>query len=137
MTRRVIIDTGPLVAVLARDERFHKWAVDQFKQLIPPLLVCEAVLTEAAFLLQRKPDAWQTLFGLLEDGPLSVQFSLCDNLPEVRALLRKYHGRVSLADACLVRMSELHSDHAILTLDTDFHVYRKFGRQPIELICPA
>lgn len=138
MIKHAIIDTGPLVAFFDRDESNHNWAVDQVKRLSPPLLVCEPVLTEAMFLLNRLPAAQGAIFGLLENGALVLQFSLAENASEIKALMRKYKDRsVSLADACLVRMSELHSRHFVLTLDSDFHVYRKHGRQPIKLICPA
>jgi predicted nucleic acid-binding protein len=135
--RRAVIDTGPLVAILDRDEKHHLWSVEQARNLAPPLLVCEAVLTEAMFLLQRLPAAQSSLFGLLENGALRIEFSLAGNVSEVRALVSKYLDRpVSLADACLIRMAEQNAGHSVFTLDSDFHVYRKHGRQPIGLIFP-
>jgi predicted nucleic acid-binding protein len=44
---------------------------------------------------------------------------------------------MSLADVCIVRMAELHEHHAVLTLDSDFSVYRKHGREPLTLIHPS
>lgn len=135
MTRQAIIDTGPLVAFLDKDEKHHQWARDQITQLTEPLLVCEPVLTETMFLLSRFPAAQAALLRLLENGALSVSFRLDENIPEVRTLLKKYADRpISLADACVVRMSELHDRHLIFTLDSDFGIYRKHGRQALRLI---
>lgn len=137
VNRKAIIDTGPLVAILDKSEKHHDWAVEQIKQLSPPLLICEAVLTETVFLLRNFPNAGKTLFGLLEGGVINIEFELAQNLPEVNTILTKYRDQpASLADACLIRMSELHKEHLIFTLDSDFHIYRKHGRQPIKLIYP-
>lgn len=137
MIRLAIIDTGPLIAFLDRDEEHHKWAAEQVRHLSAPLLVCEAVLTEAMFLLNRLPAAQSALFKLLESGALRIKFSLAENTAAVQALLSKYLDRpVSLADACIIRMTELNAGHSVFTLDSDFHIYRKHGHQPIKLICP-
>jgi predicted nucleic acid-binding protein len=96
------------------------------------------VLTEAMHLLRRLSTANDELFGLVEDGVLAVTFHLSEHAPTVRALLRKYRDRpMSLADACIVRMAEVHEGAAVFTLDTDFTVYRKNGRAPIDLISPS
>ncbi len=137
MIRKAIIDTGPLVAILDKNEKHHVWAVQQIKQLSPPLLVCEAVLTETIFLLRNFPNACQALFGFLEGGALNIEFELAQNIREVNTILTKYRDQpASLADACLIRMSELNKEHLVFTLDSDFHIYRKHGRQPIKLIFP-
>lgn len=138
MIRHAIIDAGPLVAFLVRNENHHLWAVQQFRLLKPPLLVCEAVLTEVLFLLRRIPDAQTAVFQLLGKRGLAIGFSLAEETLSIEKLLRKYSDcGISLADACLVRMAELNSDHSVLTLDSDFHVYRKHGREPIKLIYPG
>ena len=137
MTRRAIVDTGPLVALLDRAEQYHGWASKQVKQLDPPMLVCEPVLVETMFLLTRNPAAQDTILGLLENGALRIAYHLDEHLSEIRALRRKYQDRpMSLADACLVRMAELFKQHHIFTLDSDFKVYRKHGRDPLKLIYP-
>lgn len=138
MTKQAIIDTGPLVAFLDRDEKHHKWAVEQIENLTAPLLVCEAVLTEAMFLLKRAPHAQAAVLRLLENSALAIKFSLAENVSPVKALLNKYmDNNMSLADACVIRMSELNERHAVFTMDPDFHVYRKHGRQSIKLIFPT
>ena len=137
MTHWAIVDTGPLVALLDRAQRHHQWCVGQIKELVPPMLVCEPVLVETLFLFNRNPDAQDAIFDLLTTGALRMAFHLDENLREVRGLLRKYQDKpMSLADACLVRMAELYKQHHIFTLDSDFKVYRRFGREPLNLISP-
>jgi predicted nucleic acid-binding protein len=132
-----IVDTGPLVAFLDRAERHHAWAAERVKELGAPLLVCEPVLAEAMYLLAGLPKAQDALFGLLENGALRVAFHLEEQVPVLRALQRKYRDRpMSLADACIVRMAELFDQHQVFTLDSDFAIYRKHGREPLALIRP-
>lgn len=138
MIRSAIVDTGPLVAFLDRAERHHRWAAEQVRQLEAPLLVCEPVLAETMFLLARLPTAQDAILGWLETGALRVAFQVGENLAELRSLLRKYRDRpISLADACVVRMAELFEHHHVFTLDSDFSVYRKNGRDPLRLIAPS
>ena len=133
-----IADTGPLVAFLDRAERHHLWVVARIDELEAPLLVCEPVLAEAMHLLARLPAAQDALFGLVENGALRVALDLEAHVPELRRLVRKYRDQpMSLADACIVRMAELHDRHCVLTLDSDFLVYRKHGRVSLALIHPT
>lgn len=137
MARAAIADTGPLVAYFDRAERNHAWALERVRELGAPLLVCEPVLAEAMYLLGELPKAQDTLFELIENGALRIAFHVEEHLPALRALHRKYRDRpMSLADACIVRMAELFDEHHVLTLDSDFAVYRKHGRRPLELIHP-
>ena len=113
-------------------------AGDRIDEIEAPLLVCEPVLAEAMHLLARHPKAHGALFELLQNGALSLAFRIEQNLDPLRNLLHKYRDTpMSLADACLVRMAEIHAQHAVFTLDSDFSVYRKHGRQPLALIQPA
>ena len=135
--RDAIVDTGPLVAFLDDTERYHDWVANRIENLDAPLLVCEAVLAEAMYLLAR-PAAQQALFGLIENGALRVSFQIGDHLSALRKLHQKYLDQpMSLADACIVRMAEIHDRHAVFTLDSDFSVYRKHGRGALTLIHPA
>jgi predicted nucleic acid-binding protein len=136
--RDAIADTGPLVAFLDRAERYHRWVAEQIQGLEAPLLVCEPVLAETMHLLRRFPEAQGALFGLLENGALSIAFHVEEHVSALRRLHQKYRDRpMSLADACIVRMAEIHDSHAVLTLDSDFAIYRKHGRVPLALIHPA
>lgn len=137
MIRWAVADTGPLVAYFDRRDAHHEWAVAQFDMLAPPLLVSEPVITEALFLLRREPRVADAVLALLEENTLRVAFNLGDHVARVHALMRKYVDTpMSLADACVVRVSELHEYHAVLTLDSDFTIYRRFGREPLPLLSP-
>lgn len=136
--RAAIVDTGPLVAFLDRAERHHRWVTERVEELDTPLLVCEPVLAEAMHLLAHFSRAQEAVFGLLENGALSIAFRIEEHIPALRKLHQKYRDRpMSLADACIVRMAEIYEQHAVLTLDSDFSVYRKHGRVPLALIHPA
>jgi predicted nucleic acid-binding protein len=135
---RAIVDSGPLVAFFDRSERHHLWAAQRIGELDAPLFVCEPVLTEVLYLLGRFPKAQDALFGLLQNGALVVAFRLEEHIAALHRLLRKYRDTpMSLADACVVRMAEIQENHSVLTLDSDFTVYRKHGRVPITLMHPA
>ncbi len=135
--RDVLIDTGPLVAALARRDSHHQWAVERLREIEPPLETCEAVLTEAAFLLRGAVGGADALLALVDEGILTVRFDLEEHAQAVRALMRRYADQpMSLADACLVRMSEIRGDSKILTLDKDFRRYRRLGRKVVPLIAP-
>ncbi len=132
-----IVDTGPLIALLDRSERHHAWVAARMDELDAPLLVCEPVLAEAMYLLARLGKAQEALLGLLENGALRIGLQIGDHVTALRALHRKYRDvPMSLADACIVRIAELHDGHAVFTLDSDFSVYRKHGRVPLPLIYP-
>ena len=132
-----IVDTRPLVALFDRAERYHHWVAQRFKELDAPLLVCEPVLAEAMYLLARYPRRRTPSWGS-SGTALGVAFRIDEHVDTLRKLLQKYRDTpVSLADACIVRMSEIHDRHAVLTLDSDFLVYRKHGRTSLPLIHPA
>ena len=136
--RAAIVDTGPLVAFLDRAEQHHRWVSQRIEELDPPLLICEPVLAEAMYLLARFSRAQDALLGLLENGALRIAFRIDEHVSALRKLHQKYRDRpMSLADACIVRMAEIHEQHAVLTLDSDFSVYRKHGQIPLALIHPA
>lgn len=135
MKRPILLDTGPLVAFLDRRDKYHAWAVRQWGGCEAPFLSCEAVLSEACFLVRQLPTGSRQVFELLDRGVIQVAFRLEDQLTPVGKLMEKYREvPVSLADACLVRMAEIHTNSAVLTLDSDFRLYRKHGRQDIPVI---
>lgn len=137
MKDAVLLDTGPLVAFLAAGLEHHAWVCEQWKRLHPPLLTCEPVLTEAAFLLKREGHEADPLFELLERGVLRVGLEVKEQLADLRALMRRYQNRpMSLADACLVRLAELHPSGVVLTLDSDFRIYRRHGNKVIPVLMP-
>jgi predicted nucleic acid-binding protein len=133
----VLVDTGPLVAYMDRSDRDHLWAKKHFMQITRPLLTCEAVLAEAFFLLLRGGIAPDGLLNLIRRGLVVPGFSLAAEIEAIQVLMKTYRDLpMSLADACLVRMSEIYKSSKVLTLDSDFVVYRKFRRNLIPLLRP-
>jgi predicted nucleic acid-binding protein len=125
------------VAFLDRAERHPLWVVERVNSLDAPLLVCEPVLAEAMYLLGRFPRAQDALLELLENGALMIAFRVEEHVADLRKLHRKYRDRpISLADACIVRMAEIFERHEVLTLDSDFLIYRKHRHAPLALIHP-
>ncbi len=137
MSEVVIADTGPLVAFLVRQEQHHRWACAAMDSLRPPLLTCEPVLAEAAHLLGRYGRSSDPLLALIERGVLNIAFAVESELAPIRHLIRRYRDQpMSLADACLVRLAELHEKPRVWTLDSDFSVYRRLGRLVIPTLMP-
>jgi len=131
-----ICDTGPLVAYLNRNDRYHAWAVALMKQVAPPMLTCEPVLTEVAYFLREDRVDVDPLFQLLERGALRLAFDMLAHWPRVRTLMARY-DRMDMADASIVVMTELHTRCQVLTVDRkDFSVYRRNERQVIDFVAP-
>jgi uncharacterized protein len=135
---RIILDTGVLVAAINSRDRYHQWAKTELNKVKAPILTCEAVITEACFLLQNLYAGEDSIFGLLRDNLLTISFHLEDEIVSINELMNRYQSvPMSFADACLVRMSELYLDSIVLTLDSDFMIYRKNRNQVISLIIPS
>jgi uncharacterized protein len=136
MARNVIVDAGFVVALLSVRDSNHDWAAAQGPLLAPPWNTCEAVLSEAFHLLGARGTA--ELSALLRRGALVVAFDLREDLESVLKLMAKYADvPMSLADACLVRMTEKASGAVILTTDTDFRIYRRHSRQVVPCVMPS
>lgn len=137
MSAAVLLDTGPLVSFLANESEYAAWVHEQWDRLPPPMLTCEAVLTEAAFILKREGADSDALFELLQRNIIRVAMRMDEEQTDLRALMRRYRDRpMSLADACLVRLSELHRDCTVFTLDSDFRIYRRHGNKVIPVLMP-
>ena len=101
------------------------------------MLTCEPVLAETFHLVSRLRDGSRRFFELLGTGVVSVEFELMAEQVALAKLVSKYSDLpMSLADACLVRMSEVNADSSVFTLDHHFRIYRKHGRQVIPTIMP-
>ena len=124
-----IADSGLLIALLDRLDAFHPWAVRVIEEEEPPYLVCEAVCSEVSAVLGTP----LPILEMLENGDLQLAFSLEEELAAVRKLTLKYRDQsMDLADACVVRMSELHPVCEVFTVDRrDFSVYRRLGNKRI------
>ncbi|HMK87138.1 MAG TPA: type II toxin-antitoxin system VapC family toxin [Steroidobacteraceae bacterium] len=132
-----LIDTGPIVALVVGDDSQHEWVVEQSKHAPAWVLTCEAVISEALFLLKRDGHDPDELFALVDAGFLRSDFNFRDQFRHVRELMHRYRDRpMSFADACLVRMAEVHADSTLWTLDEDFRFYRKNKRQTLSLVSP-
>ena len=137
MLRQGIVDTSILVALIDRRDQYHDWAREQLSSISPPLLTCEAVISEAWFLLGRVGNGREALLLLLEQDQVSVEFDLNAEQVAVIALIRSYQSvPASVADSELVRMAELYPQSSVFTLDSDFQIYRKNRNTPIPLITP-
>ena len=137
MAPSVVVDTGPIVALLDADEANHAWVVERVEQLRAPLLTCEAVLTEATFLIRRLGGEPSLVIDLVSRGMLTVVGLFDDDADAIARLIRRYSTTpMSLADACLVRIVERTPHATLLTLDSDFRIYRQKGRRVIPLLAP-
>ena len=135
--RNVILDTGPLVALLDADEEHHAWAVDQMKDIQAPLLTCDAVISEACFLLLGNDRAVGQIAEYFNRGVLDSQFRFSECHKRIFPFMKKYRDvPMAFADACLVCMVEDISSSVVFTLDEDFRIYRQQGRRLIPVICP-
>jgi len=131
-----ICDTGPLVAYLNRRDPYHAWALALMKQVRPPMLISEPVLTEAVCFLREDELEIEPIFQLLERDALRLAFDLSAHWPRVRTLMARYR-HMDLADASIVAMSEIHKRSQVLTVDRrDFSVYRRNDRQIIDFVAP-
>jgi len=137
MRRGVLLDTGPLVASINRRDRYHEWTKSQLAEIEPPLFTCEAVLAEACFLLRRLRGGSSTVAEFVDRRIIEIPFRVDAHVKSLATLIDKYSNvPMSLADACLVRMSEILDNSVVFTLDQDFKIYRKHGRQVIPTVMP-
>jgi len=135
MARNVLVDAGFVVALLSSRDNHHEWAVTQAAEAPPPWSTCEAVLSESFHLLGGRGAA--SLGALLRRRALLVTFELAENVESIVKLIEKYSDfPMSLADACLVRMTETLADPTVLTTDEDFRVYRRHSRQVVPCVTP-
>jgi predicted nucleic acid-binding protein len=131
----VLVDAGFLIALLSRRDRHHSWAAAQLPRLALPWQTCEAALSEAFHLLG--PRGRPALAALLRRGAVVPTFHLAEEQGRVLDLMQKYADvPMSLADACLVRMSETLADPVVFTTDADFRVYRRHGRHVVPCRTP-
>ena len=132
-----LIDAGPLTALLNPNDEWHAWARGVTQQLQTPLLTSEPVLTETLHLLRRDGCDADQLFELAEEGVIKVGLRFEDEQASLRELMACYRNvPMSLADATLVRLSELHRDCQVFTFDTDFRIYRLHGDRIIPVLMP-
>ncbi len=131
----VLLDTGVVVALLDRSERNHVACVEVVTALAAPLVTCEAVIAEACYLLRRLRGAPDAVLANVERGVFQLPFRLDADVGAIRVLMKRYASvPMDLADACLVHMADMLETGAILTLDSDFGVYRWRRRRSFEVL---
>jgi uncharacterized protein len=133
----VIIDTGSLVALLNKNDQYHEWVTHQLPGLIMPFTTCDAVLAESWYLLGPEPHLQEKLLRLFTAREIIISFDLSAEVDKVVALMQQYRDTpMSVADSCLVRMSELRNDCLVFSTDSDFHIYRRHRNQVIPALLP-
>jgi predicted nucleic acid-binding protein len=132
----ILLDTGPLVALLSRNDTNHARARSLFAECAPPFRCCEAVIAEACFLMRKVHAEGPTeVVALGRRGVYDVALAAGEHWSNIGALLKKYSSRpISFADACLIRCAEIHQEPRILTFDADFSVYRWARNRHFELL---
>lgn len=134
----LILDTSFLVAFLRERDEFHSWAVAALKAQDGKPVTCEAVLTETCHLIRDRQDARRQLLAAVAGKNIGVAFTLTEEAAAIGKLMDRYRNiPMSMADACLVRMAEIHQDGLVFTLDDDFKIYRKSNRQVISTVMPS
>jgi predicted nucleic acid-binding protein len=139
MARRVLVDARSIVALLDRRDTHHEWAKREVAQLHHPLVTCEAVVSEAFFLLAPVRSGISTLAELIRHELVRVDsnFSFYDHSREILDNIERYKNvPMSFADACLVRMAEVERDSLVFTTDGNFFAYRRNRREKIPLVTP-
>lgn len=131
----VLLDTGCIVALLDRSERYHEKCAALVDRLEAPLVTCEAVITEACYLLRNIRGAAIAVLQNVEEGMFLIPYQLTGNVATVAKLLKKYADvPMDLADACLVNLATIYQTGRILTLDSDFRFYRWGRNRPFDLL---
>ena len=136
MIERVLIDTGPLVALFSERDEHHRRCSDALIGLPTPLLTCWPVVTEAAWLLRKRPDHLHKLFAAFAGGLFAIAALGADDLPAVSALMRRYESAgLQFADAALAHLADREGIRTVFTTDRrDFSIIRLKRNRPLRLI---
>lgn len=135
MGNSAIVDASFLVALWRKNDQNHAWAVEQAHREPPPWVTCESALSEADHLLA--PEGCSTLRLACRRGALRISPPDESTFEPVLDLMDKYADvPMSVADACLVRLTEVLPDPLLLTTDSDFKIYRRLGRRVIPVRMP-
>lgn len=128
----ILVDAGPLVALLHRDDRNHDLCVRTLRSLREPLGTAWPVVMEAMYLLGFSWRAQDALWEMIDSGSLALLLLDSGDGPRMRELMRKYRDLpMDVADAALVRIAEREGIRRVFTIDRrDFAVYRpaRIGR---------
>jgi predicted nucleic acid-binding protein len=136
VTERVLIDTGPIAALVSETDGHHARCIDTLKTLRPPLFTCWPVVTEAAWLLRTRPRSLYQLFEGFNNGVFRVLPLDADELPAIAAIMRRYEDiGLQFADAALAHLAERESIRTVFTTDRrDFSIIRLKRNRALRLI---
>jgi predicted nucleic acid-binding protein len=131
----VLLDTGPIVALLDRSEGRHAECAEIIATLEAPLVTCEAVIAEACYLLRGLKGAAAAVLDNVERGNFLILYRVTGRADRIAKLMKKYaDAPMDFADACLVDMAGQLGAGRIWTLDGDFGIYRWGRNRPFELV---
>jgi uncharacterized protein len=132
----VLVDTGPLVAILSSSDEHHEACVEALRHLPAPLLSCWPVITEAVWLLRAYPKAVQRLLASIDGRFLELLALSGSEAGAIADVMKKYQNvQPQLADAALVYLAGREEIDTIFTLDRrDFSVYRTAHRRPFRIV---
>ncbi|MGA7339842.1 MAG: PIN domain-containing protein [Terracidiphilus sp.] len=134
---RTLVDTGFLVALYDKREPMHLKCLRTYQACLAELVTCEAVLSEACYLLRNVPGAIQGILRSVEEGILQIPFTLSDSASAVANLMEKYRDTpADFADACLIHLADELDTGDILTLDSDFKHYRWRRNRSFRMLIP-
>jgi hypothetical protein len=137
MSKRIIVDAGPIVAFLHTGDQWHQWAVEQFGRF-SSFETCDAAISEACARLAYGGFSQTAAVGLVRQGAVKLTFRTDPNIERIYSLMDKYSDvPMDFADACLVVMSEEKKDVLVVTTDADFRFYRRYGRDVIPIALPT
>ncbi len=133
----VVVDTGPLVAFFRKADHYHGWILDQLAHMQATLVTCEAVLSETLFLVRYDKRAVASLKSMMEGRLLLVESVFSEHAQDVMDVIEKYRDLpASVADACVIVLHQRLNSSRILTLDSDFLIYRRPDGSLPDLIAP-
>jgi predicted nucleic acid-binding protein len=139
VTERALIDTGPLVGLYHDEDPYHVRCRAALAELSPPLLTCWPVLSEAAWLLRKRPGGFRTII----DGFASGLFALLpldgNDLAGVAAILARYESAgIQLADATMAHLADREGIRTVFTTDRrDFSIIRLKRNRALKIIPDA
>jgi predicted nucleic acid-binding protein len=136
LTERVLIDTGPMVALFSADDEHYRRCTDALTGLTSPLFTCWPVVTEAAWLLRKRPNSLHQLFESFDGGLFALLTLDAGDLPAIAALMKRYESSgLQFADAALAHLAEREGIRTVFTLDRrDFSILRLKRNRTLRLI---
>jgi uncharacterized protein len=133
----VLLDTGVIVALFDRSERRNAECVAAINSTGAPLITCEAVIAESCYLLRDFRGAAERIMENIASGAFQIGLQLSRNAAAIRRILRQYRDRkIDFADACLIHLANELRTGEILTLDSDFEIYRWSGNRRFDPLIP-